>query len=207
MELGTGFHPEFTGIENIHAALTYQGLNHRQIREKTDDIIDFTELEEFIEQPIKTYSAGMYARLAFATATVVDPEVLIIDEVLGAGDAYFAGKCVERMQSMTVHSGTTVLFVSHDLSSVQQMCERVLWIDRGQIIRSGEPLDVLKHYNAMIRQENDLMLKAKEMKLQKKTNYHRYSKTTTTTSIFYFVLSIQIRRPLTIHIGFTTYGY
>ena len=119
MELGTGFHPEFTGRQNIRASLAYQGMSQSVISEKEEEIIDFSELEDFIDQPIKTYSAGMYARLAFSTATSVQPEILIIDEVLGAGDAYFAGKCVERMKKLTEQSGATVLFVSHDLGSVQ----------------------------------------------------------------------------------------
>lgn len=168
LELGTGFHPEFTGRQNIHASLAYQGFSIRRIREKEEDIIDFAELEDFIDQPIKTYSAGMYARLAFATATVIEPEILIIDEVLGAGDAYFAGKCVERMKRLTEESGATVLFVSHDIGSIQRFCNRVIWIDRGRIQRQGEVLETIKAYTAMIRQEEGLRLKAREWKILKK---------------------------------------
>lgn len=130
LELGTGFHPEFTGRENIKAALMLVGCSYKQIDEMMDGIIDFAELEEYIDQPVKTYSAGMYARLAFSTATAIKPELLIIDEVLGAGDAYFSGKCVERMRSLTMDSGATVLFVSHDLASVQAICDRVIWPSR-----------------------------------------------------------------------------
>ncbi|ATF15960.1 ABC transporter ATP-binding protein [Brevibacillus brevis X23] len=168
MELGTGFHPEFTGRQNIKAALSYLGLSDKQIQEKEEEIIDFSELEEFIDQPIKTYSAGMYARLAFSTATSIEPEILIIDEVLGAGDAYFAGKCVERMQKLTAQSGATVLFVSHDLNSVLQLCDRVIWIDRGRIRQDGKPLEVIKNYNAMIRKEEEIRLRARDLKIQKK---------------------------------------
>ncbi len=168
LELGTGFHPDFTGRQNIHAALTYQGLAAGVIREKEDEIIDFAELEEFIEQPVKTYSAGMYARLAFSVATAVDPEILIIDEVLGAGDAYFAGKCVERMKRITEESGATVLFVSHDLSSVQWLCDRVVWMDRGTVRQDGEPLDVIQAYSAMVRSEDELRLRARDIKVRKK---------------------------------------
>jgi len=167
LELGTGFHPEFTGLQNIRASLAYQGLSPTQIHEKEEDIIDFAELEEFIDQPVKTYSAGMYARLAFSTATVIEPEVLIIDEVLGAGDAYFAGKCVERMKKLTEDAGATVLFVSHDLGSMQRLCNRVMWLDRGCIVQQGDPLGVMKAYTAMVRKEEALRLRARDLKVLK----------------------------------------
>ena len=167
-ELGTGFHPEFTGRQNIHASLSYQGFSAAQIRIKEEEIIEFSELEEFIEQPVKTYSAGMYARLAFSAATVVEPEVLIIDEVLGAGDAYFAGKCVERMRRLTEQSGATVLFVSHDLGSVQQLCERVIWIDRGRIRMDGAPLEVTKAYYASIMAQEEIRLRSRNARLGRK---------------------------------------
>lgn len=168
MELGTGFHPEFTGRQNIRASLSYQGFSSKEIAMKEDEIIDFAELEEFIDQPIKTYSAGMYARLAFSTATAIQPEILIIDEVLGAGDAYFAGKSVERMRNLTEQSGATVLFVSHDLSSVLQLCERIIWIDRGKVRADGNPLEIIKQYSAMIRKEEEIRLRARDLKISKK---------------------------------------
>ncbi len=165
LELGTGFHPEFTGRENIRASLAYHGLPSRVLAEKEEEIIEFAELEEFIDQPVKTYSAGMYARLAFSTATAIEPEVLIIDEVLGAGDAYFSAKCVERMRSLTEGSGATVLFVSHDLGSVQQLCRRVIWIDRGRIVMDGEPLEVTKAYYASILAQEERRLRARNARL------------------------------------------
>jgi lipopolysaccharide transport system ATP-binding protein len=168
MELGTGFHPEFTGRQNIRASLAYQGLSQSVIREKEEEIIDFSELEDFIDQPIKTYSAGMYARLAFTVATVVEPEILIIDEVLGAGDAYFAGKCVERMKRLTEESGATVLFVSHDLGSVQALCDRVIWIQKGVIAGDGKPLNIIKQYSALVRRDEEIRLRARDLKVSKK---------------------------------------
>ena len=168
MELGTGFHPEFTGRKNIRASLAYQGLTPVEIQVKEEAIIDFSELDEFIDQPIKTYSAGMYARLAFTVATAVEPEILIIDEVLGAGDAYFAGKCVERMKKLTEESGATVLFVSHDLSSVQALCERVIWVDQGLIRFDDSPLSTIKQYSATIRKQEEARLKARDLKISKK---------------------------------------
>ena len=161
MELGTGFHPEFTGRQNIHAALAYQGLPSHEIREKEAAIVDFAELEGFIDQPLKTYSAGMYTRLAFSTATAVEPDILMIDEVLGAGDAYFAGKCFERMRQIAIDSGATVLFVSHDLASVQKLCDRVVWLERGCVRLDGEPLDVSKAYYKTVQQEEAQCLLAR----------------------------------------------
>lgn len=167
LELGTGFHPEFTGRENIKASLAYQGLSLAEIAMAEAEIIDFTELGEYIDQPVRTYSAGMYSRLAFATATAVCPEVLIIDEVLGAGDAYFMGKCVERMRRLTREEGTTVLFVSHDLQSVQALCDRVIWIDKGMMRFDGEVLTGIKLYTQSVRKNEELRLKIRDMKISK----------------------------------------
>jgi lipopolysaccharide transport system ATP-binding protein len=124
------------------------------------DIVEFAELEQFIDQPVKTYSAGMYARLAFTVATAIEPEILIIDEILGAGDAYFNAKALERMSELT-NGGSTVLFVSHDLSSVQKICDRTIWIDRGKIRKDGKTLEVIKAYSADVRKREELRLLAK----------------------------------------------
>ena len=167
LELGTGFHPEFTGRENIKASLAYQGLSLKEIAVAETEIIDFTELGEYIDQPVRTYSAGMYSRLAFATATAVCPEILIIDEVLGAGDAYFMGKCVERMRKLTSEEGTTVLFVSHDLQSVQALCDRAVWIDKGRVRFDGEVLTGIKLYTQSVRKNEELRLKIRDMKISK----------------------------------------
>ena len=167
LELGTGFHPEFTGRENIKASLSYQGLSLKEIARAEAEIIEFTELGEYIDQPVRTYSAGMYSRLAFATATAVCPELLIIDEVLGAGDAYFMGKCVERMRKLTSEEGTTVLFVSHDLQSVQALCDRVIWIDKGKVRYDGDVLTGIKLYTQSVRKNEELRLKIRDMKISK----------------------------------------
>ena len=162
MELGTGFHPEFTGRQNIRASLAYRGLLQKEIESLEEEIIDFSELDEFIDQPVRTYSAGMYARLAFSTATSISPDILIIDEVLGAGDAYFNGKCVERMKKITTDSGATVLFVSHDLNSILQLCDRVIWIEKGKIKEQRDPIEVVKEYTASVRKREEMRLKARE---------------------------------------------
>ncbi|MDY7010745.1 MAG: ABC transporter ATP-binding protein [Planctomycetota bacterium] len=165
MELGTGFHPEFTGRRNIWASLSYQGLTGREIKAKEGEIIEFAELEEFIDHPVRTYSAGMYARLAFSVATSVKPDILVIDEVLGAGDAYFVGKCVERMKNLT-DEGVTVVFVSHDMASVQRLCNRSIWLRRGRVVAAGDTLDVAKRYLKYTREREEKRLRAMNVKLR-----------------------------------------
>ncbi|MGE0625209.1 MAG: ABC transporter ATP-binding protein [Pseudomonadales bacterium] len=160
MELGTGFHPDFTGEENIRSALSYQGVSSRRARALVADIVEFTELDDFISRPVREYSAGMYSRLAFAVATTIDPEILIVDEILGAGDAYFLGKCVQRMKDLT-HGGTTVLFVSHDMSSIQPLCDRGVWLDRGSVLADGDLLDVIKAYSARVRHDEEIRIRAR----------------------------------------------
>ncbi len=154
MELGTGFHPEFTGRENVFAALAYLGVTGAEARRSFDEIVDFSELHAVIDHPLLTYSSGMYARLAFSVATSVKPEVLIVDEILSAGDAYFSGKCLRRMRQLT-DRGATVLFVSHDLRAIQALCTRALWLDRGKIVEDGDPLTVVRaYYRAAQEEEN-----------------------------------------------------
>lgn len=159
MELGAGFHPDFTGRENIRSALAFSGVVNG-IPEKTREIIEFTELEEFIDRPVREYSAGMYSRLAFAVATSTQPEILIVDEILGAGDSYFVGKCIQRMKDITAN-GTTVLFVSHDMSAVQMLCDRAIWIHSGSVRADGPTLDISKKYLRHIREEEEIRLAAK----------------------------------------------
>jgi ABC-type polysaccharide/polyol phosphate transport system ATPase subunit len=160
-EAGSGFHPEFTGYENIDAALTYQGLDQAAIQAAIEDIAEFTELGDFLAQPLKTYSLGMQARLAFAVATATRPSILIVDEVLGAGDAYFASKSSERMRALVEQSGATVLLVSHDTSALLRYCEECLWVERGRIAQRGRALDVVNAYQAFIREMEDRRLRAR----------------------------------------------
>lgn len=165
LDAGAGFHPEFTGVENVHAALTLQGLTRREIDAASRGIAEFTELGQFLQQPLRTYSAGMQARLSFATATaVIRPKVLIIDEILGAGDAYFLSKCKERMRAL-VSEGATVLLVSHSLDHITGMCDEAIWIDRGRIIERGTALEVVKAYQAFLRALDDRRLQAKNRKV------------------------------------------
>jgi lipopolysaccharide transport system ATP-binding protein len=145
MQVGLGFHPEFTGRENIRASLLYSGFTAEERRWAEEDIIFFCELGEYLEQPLKTYSLGMQSRLQFACATAVKPEILIVDEILGAGDAYFSVKSSQRMELLT-KSGCTLLLVSHSMQQVIQFCERCLWIDAGRIVQDGNARDVATKY-------------------------------------------------------------
>jgi lipopolysaccharide transport system ATP-binding protein len=173
MQTGFGFHGEFTGVENIKSSLTYNGLVGDEFNAAVEDIIDFCELDDFIYQPVKTYSLGMVTRLQFAVATAIKPEIVIVDEILGAGDAYFAGKCLERMRRLTKDRDTTILFVSHDLNSVQRMCDKTIWIDRGQIVEYGDSLKIVKNYTKYIQDLEDRRLKAKNLK--KTSSYYSFS--------------------------------
>ncbi|TLP61144.1 MULTISPECIES: ABC transporter ATP-binding protein [Pseudomonas] len=164
MTLGTGFHPDFSGLENIRSALAFQGIAPARMAECIEEITEFTELDGFLQRPVKEYSAGMYARLAFAVATTMTPEVLIIDEVLGAGDAYFLGKCIQRMKNLT-SQGATILFVSHDISSVQMLCDRGVWLEAGKVRQDGPLLPVSKAYLASVRAEEERRVRAKSMSL------------------------------------------
>ncbi|MBX8539428.1 ABC transporter ATP-binding protein [Pseudomonas cichorii] len=166
MELGTGFHPEFTGRTNVMSSFAYQGVTGARAKKLLEDVLEFAELEEFIDKPVKTYSSGMYSRLAFAAATAIRPEILIIDEILGAGDSYFAGKSAKRMRTLTAE-GSTVLFVSHDMSAVQMICDRAIWIERGRIVADGDPIEIGRSYAASIRKQEELRLRAINLKLSR----------------------------------------
>ena len=151
LDVGGGFHPEFTGRENVRAALTYQGLSKRDIRAAETDIAEFTDLKDFFDQPFRTYSLGMQARLTFACATAITPEVLIVDEVLGAGDAAFYRRSTERMRKL-MHDGATVLLVSHALSQIERFCDETIWLDSGQIVMRGRTTEVVKAYEKFSRE-------------------------------------------------------
>ncbi len=136
LEVGTGFHPELTGRENIFVNGAILGMRRREIEAKFDEIVDFSGIERFIDTPVKRYSSGMYVRLAFAVAAHLEPEILLVDEVLAVGDAEFQRKCLGKMQEVSEH-GRTVVFVSHNLSAVQRLCSRAYWIGGGQIAGEG----------------------------------------------------------------------
>jgi lipopolysaccharide transport system ATP-binding protein len=145
IEVSAGFHADLTGRENIFLNGTILGMSRREIQSKLDQIIAFSGIEEFIDTPVKRYSSGMYARLGFSVAAHVDPDVLIVDEVLSVGDSLFQQKCVERMQEV-LHSGAAVLFVSHNLKTVADFCDRCLLLDKGRTVTIGTPQEVISTY-------------------------------------------------------------
>ena len=136
LEVGTGFHPDLTGWENIHLNGSLLGMTRAEIKSKLDDIIAFAELEDFIDMPVKHYSSGMYMRLGFSVASHVDPDILLVDEVLAVGDETFQRKCQRRVENMG-KTGVTILFVSHDLEAVRTICQRAVWLDGGRIRTVG----------------------------------------------------------------------
>jgi lipopolysaccharide transport system ATP-binding protein len=149
LELGAGFNPEFTGRENIFLNGATLGLSEKEMRSKLDAIIDFAQIGQFIDQPVKLYSSGMYVRLAFSIATSVDPEVLIIDEALAVGDAYFQQKCYRRMREFK-QSGKAILFVTHDAGAVKSLCDRAVWLEDGELRQMGDPGEVVSEYLAFL---------------------------------------------------------
>jgi lipopolysaccharide transport system ATP-binding protein len=163
LEIGCVLHPDFTGRENIRASLSYVGLSRPEIEESEREIAEFTELGRFLDQPFKTYSQGMQARLSFAIATTTRPEILIVDEILGAGDAYFFTRSTARM-SQLIESGAGVLLVSHALDQVARFCDRTIWLDRGRIAMDGPTDEVVKAYERFIREMEDRRLRAKNEK-------------------------------------------
>ena len=163
LEIGGGLHPEFTGRENIQASLAYLGLSADEIRAAENDIAEFTELGRFLEQPFKTYSQGMQARLSFGIATTVQPEILIVDEILGAGDAYFFTRSTSRMRQL-IDGGATVLLVSHALDQIVRFCDEAIWLDRGRIVMRGESTEVVKTYERFVRELEDKRLLAANRK-------------------------------------------
>ncbi len=151
LELGAGFNPEFTGRENVYLSTAIMGLSHEEITEKFEKITQFADIGEFIDQPVKLYSSGMYVRLAFATAISVDPELLIVDEALAVGDIFFQQKCLAHMREMMANC--TILFVTHDMHSVTNLCRRVLLLDGGRLIFDGPPLEGVTNYTKIVHNE------------------------------------------------------
>jgi lipopolysaccharide transport system ATP-binding protein len=149
LELGTGFHPELTGRENVIVNGKLHGLSDQEIDRKMNDIEEFCELGPFFNNPVRTYSSGMYVRLAFAMASCLDPDILIIDEALSVGDAYFQQKSLKRIMEIKKR-GTTILFVSHDIQAVKILCDQVALLNKGKLEAVGDPVEILELYNALL---------------------------------------------------------
>ncbi|CDW92748.1 MULTISPECIES: ABC transporter ATP-binding protein [unclassified Thiomonas] len=152
LELGTGFHPEMTGRENVYLSAAVLGIARSQIEALYDEIVDFSGLHDFMEQPVKTYSSGMFVRLAFAVATCVNPDVLIVDEALSVGDGAFARKSFDRIMGFK-KAGKTILFCSHSLYQVEAICSRVIWVHQGRVMMDGDPAQVVAAYNGFLNSQ------------------------------------------------------
>jgi len=146
LEVGTGFHPELTGRENIYLNGAILGMRNAEINRKLDEIVAFSEIEKFLDTPVKRYSSGMYVRLAFAVAAHLEPEILIVDEVLAVGDQAFQQKCLGKMRDISTGQGRTILFVSHNMGALAQLCERAVLLDQGQVKSIGPVRDVIQTY-------------------------------------------------------------
>jgi len=145
LELGAGFHPDFSGRENIYFNASIFGLTKKQIEKRLEEIISFSELEEYIDNPLRTYSSGQYMRLAFSIAINVDAEILLIDEILAVGDQHFQDKCFAKLEELK-HSDKTIVIVSHSLGQIEKLCTRAIWINNGKIQMDGEPEKVIQEY-------------------------------------------------------------
>lgn len=145
LELGAGFHPDFSGRENIYFNASIFGLTKKEIDERLDNIIEFSELEHFIDNPVRTYSSGMFMRLAFSVAINVDADILLIDEILSVGDEHFQNKCFNKMLELK-NEGKTMVFVTHSMDSVKKLCDRTIWLKDGKIKMDGNTNDVVEKY-------------------------------------------------------------
>lgn len=145
LELGAGFHPDFSGRENIYFNASIFGLTKKQIDERLENIIEFSELGSYIDNPVRTYSSGMYMRLAFAVAINVDADILLVDEILAVGDQHFQEKCIAKMKELKAQ-GKTMVFVTHSMNTVKEFCSRAVWLSNGVIKMDGEPDGVIKQY-------------------------------------------------------------
>jgi lipopolysaccharide transport system ATP-binding protein len=162
LQIGTGFHPDFTGRENVRAYLAQLGLSGAEAAHRCEDAIAFAELEEYIDQPVKVYSTGMAMRLMFAASTAITPDLLVLDEILGVGDAYFAQKSYERMRELCDRNGSTLLLVTHDIYSATRMCNRVIWLERGTVAMDGAAAEVVEAYAESIRAQEEHRLRMKK---------------------------------------------
>ncbi|MDX6542267.1 MAG: lipopolysaccharide transport system ATP-binding protein [Gaiellales bacterium] len=159
LEVGAGFHPEYTAIENIYLSGAIYGISRKELAGRVDEIIAFAELERFADNPVKTYSSGMFARLGFAIAVNVDPDVLLVDEVLAVGDQSFQARCIDRMLEFR-NAGKTLVLVTHDLGAVESFCERAIWIDKGLVREDALPHHAIRAYVADVNQQDEAQSRA-----------------------------------------------
>ncbi len=171
LELGAGFNMEYTGIENIYLNGTMMGFKKEEIESRIDSILQFADIGEFVYQPVKTYSSGMFVRLAFAVAINIDPEILIVDEALSVGDVFFQVKCYHKFEEFK-KMGKTILFVSHDLGSISKYCDRVILLNKGQKVAEGEPKEIVDMYKQILVKQDQNLDVTKESSVEVKEQDH-----------------------------------
>ena len=172
LELGAGFNMEYTGIENIYLNGTMIGFSREEISQKLDDILAFADIGDFVNQPVKTYSSGMFVRLAFAVAINIEPEILIVDEALSVGDVFFQAKCYKKFEEFK-EMGKTILFVSHDLSSISKYCDRVVLLNKGEKLAEGFPKEMVDLYKKVLVKQESTVFANEEMHDTQKADAHR----------------------------------
>lgn len=161
LEVGTGFHPELTGRENIFLNGAILGMTRVEIAKKFDQIVEFSDVGKFIDTPVKHYSSGMYVRLAFSVAAHMEPDILLVDEVLAVGDAEFQKKCISKMESITHEQGRTIIFVSHNLSAIEKICKKTILLDKGSIVKVGNTSDVITEYMNKQKSKSEIIVSEK----------------------------------------------
>lgn len=208
LEVGTGFHPELTGRENIFLNGAILGMSRAEIKRKMDDIVDFAGVERYVDTPVKRYSSGMYVRLAFAVAASLESEILVVDEVLAVGDQEFQNKCLGKMKDVSSKEGRTVLFVSHNLASIKSLCTTAVLVKNGTVTLSGQVQDVIKSYLTEFStdQESDVIddssrvIKGKGAEIARVTLFNEQSLSTRKFLFkekIKFVIGLNVRNPLT----------
>ena len=180
LEVGTGFHPELTGRDNIFLSGTILGMGYREVARKFDEIVAFSEVEKFIDTPVKRYSSGMYVRLAFAVASFLEPEILIVDEVLAVGDAAFQRKSLGRLNEVSEKDGRTVLFVSHNLSAIRTFCKRVLVLEKGQLVFDGAAEEGIARYIRALPERLDVKNAGQKDRLNRTNGAVKFTSVTAT---------------------------
>ncbi|MGH9143725.1 MAG: ABC transporter ATP-binding protein, partial [Vicinamibacterales bacterium] len=163
LQIGSGFHPDFTGRQNVFASLAHQGITGADASRIFDEVVDFAEIGEYIDQPMKTYSTGMCSRLMFSSSVVTRPEILIVDEILGVGDAYFAHKSFERMRQLCAEAGTTLLLVTHNIYAALNLCDRFLWLDRGEVKFDGDGKAAISLYESSVKDQEEHYLRQRNV--------------------------------------------
>ena len=208
IEVTAGFHPDLTGRENVYLNGTILGMRKKEIEAKFDEIVEFSGVEEFIDTPVKRYSSGMCARLGFSVAAHMDPEVMLVDEVLAVGDLNFQSKCTQKMRSL-LNSGTTIVLVSHNLTLVQNICKRVILLDKGVIVKTGEPDETVVYYQNSVYENMERELMKKTEPRDHKVHFHEDSLVKISKAVFYndeqqVKNSFKFSEPISIRIAYET---